>query len=272
MAVITVSRQLGSRGTGLAHSLAEELGYDVVDKESLEHALVDMGIPEVKVEQYDEKKPGFWQLFSAEKDRYLHFMKTAVYEAARARDCVVIGRGSQALFQGLPGILRARIIASAESRRRRIAELFGLDEQRAEQTMRRSDQDRSGYHRFFFNIHWDTPDLYDLVVNTDVLAEGDVIKLLAQAMQGECVVRAKEELGERLQDLCIVQAVRTAILYEEHIPTLFLEVASERGAVTLSGAVQVASSIERCAEVAAGVDGVASIDNRIDVVNYYLGV
>ena len=272
MAVITVSRQLGSRGTDLAHTLAQDLGCRVLDKATLEQALVDMGIPEVKVEQYDEKKPGFWQLFSAEKDRYLHFMKTAMYQSAAAGDCVIIGRGGQSLFRGLPGVLRTRIIASPESRRKKIGEKFQLDERRSEQMMHRSDQDRSGYHRFFFNIQWENPNLYDLLVNTDVLAEGDVVNLLVQAVRGQGTSGAQPALAEKLSDLCVVQAVTTAVLYEQRIPTLFLEVSCEHGKVTLNGAVQVASSIERCAEVAQEVEGVASVENRIDVVNYYLGV
>ena len=69
MAVVTISRQLGSLGTEITSALAEKLGLKVVDKETIEASLVSMGMPGARVEQYDEKKPGFWQLFSAEKDR-----------------------------------------------------------------------------------------------------------------------------------------------------------------------------------------------------------
>ncbi len=52
MAIITISRQLGSRGTEIAAKLREELSFRDLGKESLESRLVQKyGLPEEKVEQ-----------------------------------------------------------------------------------------------------------------------------------------------------------------------------------------------------------------------------
>jgi cytidylate kinase len=272
MAVITMSRQLGSLGTEITTALAERLSLKVVDKESVEATLVGMGMPEARVEQYDERKPGFWQLFSAEKDRYLHFVKTAIYRFARGNDCIIEGRGGQALFHGIPGVLKVRVIAPLEIRVKRVMAKLSVTEERARQAIQRNDTERAGYHRFFFNTSWEAQDLYDITLNTEALNTDEAVGILAQAVKSASSRRAEPELRRRLDDLCVVQDVITAIIYEQRIPTLFLEVTSSEGKVAVTGAVQVASSVQRCVEVAQGVTGVKSVENRIEVVSYYLGV
>lgn len=55
MAVITVSRQLGSMGDLVAGRAAERLGYEVVDKNLITEVARDADVPETEVEQYDEQ-------------------------------------------------------------------------------------------------------------------------------------------------------------------------------------------------------------------------
>jgi len=83
MAIITLSREMGSPGKDIARTLEKELDLNYLDKESLDLMLTDYGITEAEVEKYDEKKPSFWTIFFSERNRYLHFLKTAVYSFAR---------------------------------------------------------------------------------------------------------------------------------------------------------------------------------------------
>jgi len=198
-------------------------------------------------------------------------VKTAVYRAA-AKDCVIVGRGGQALFQGIPGVLKVRIIASPAVRVKRIMTEYSVNEDRARQMMHRNDTERAGYHRFFFNVAWEADHLYDVIVNTDLLGRQESVEILAKAAESSSLASRVPDLRRRLADLSIVQEVITAIIYEQRIPTLFLEVTSEDGRVTITGAVQVASSVQRCVEVARSVTGVKAVENRIEVVSYYLGV
>jgi hypothetical protein len=50
MAVITVSRQIGSLGTEIARESAQRLHYDYVDKEKIGELLKGFGFPETEVE------------------------------------------------------------------------------------------------------------------------------------------------------------------------------------------------------------------------------
>lgn len=56
MAVITMSRELGTRGIDIAARAAELLGYEVVDKRLITEVAQAANVPEHEVEQFDEQE------------------------------------------------------------------------------------------------------------------------------------------------------------------------------------------------------------------------
>lgn len=55
MAVITFSRECGSRGEEIARQIAEKLGYGYFDKEILAEVAREVHTTEEKISEYDEK-------------------------------------------------------------------------------------------------------------------------------------------------------------------------------------------------------------------------
>ena len=273
MAIITISRQLGSLGTEIATKLKEDLGIKVLDKDSLESKLVQKyGLPEEKVERYDEKKPAFWDLFSSDKDKYLHFLKTAIYEFARDGNCVILGCGGQVLFQDIPGVLRVSVVAPLELRIERLKERNQYDERMAEQVIRHSDHDRAGFHRFFFHVNWEDYHLYDLMINTQALTTATAVQLIKDALQAYGVAEKEHATASKLKDACLAQEVATVILYEEHIPIHFLEATSVSGVVTLRGSAMTTEDISRSEAVAGRVAGVKEVINEIYCIPHTYGM
>lgn len=273
MAIITISRQLGSLGTEIAENLTQELGFKDLGKASLESKLIKKyGLPEEKVERYDEKKPAFWDLFSADKDRYLHFLKTVIYDFARDGNCVIIGRGGQVLFQDIPGVLRVRIVAPLELRIERLKERNQYDDRLAEQVIRHSDHDRAGFHRFFFHVNWEDYHLYDLMINTQELTATTAVQLIKDALQAYGVTEKHAVAASKLKDACLSQDVATAILYEEHVPIHFLEVGSVSGVVTLRGSAMTTEDISRSEAVAGRIAGVKEVVNEIYCIPHTYGM
>jgi cytidylate kinase len=254
MAVVTISRQLGSLGDAIAYSLASGLKFHHLDKESLESMLEKYGISEVKVEHYDEKKPNFW------------------YEFACGGSCVVLGRGGQVLFQDIPGVLHVRMVSSSEVRTSRIRQEFGCDERLARQIMQQSDRDRSGFHRFFFNTNWETTELYDIIFNTGVFKEKAALKLLKDAVHTSGIMDMEKKTERRLADLCLAQRVKTKILYVEKVPIRYLEVNAQNGIVTIKGSVNATSLIQRCEELTSRVPGVKKVNNEIFFLSEFAGL
>jgi cytidylate kinase len=270
MATITVSREVGSLGSRIADALAAQLGFAKLDKESLEGLLAKLGMAEARFESYDEKKPSFWQSFSAERQRYVAFLKTALYRTALDGDCVVVGRGGHIVFRGVPGVLRIRVIAPRELRAVRIRERFGVDEQRALHIMRQSDHDRAGYHRFFFNEAWDSPSGYDLVLNTEAVSAEAACEAVTALLRSPAYAGAQDKARGRLRELCTAQDVVMAILYRDRAPVDFLEVTCSGGTVTLRGLARTEPSLDQCTAIARSVEGVTEVVNLMMIASYGL--
>ena len=264
MAIITISRQLGSLGTDIANKLNEEMRINYLDKESLHEELIEKyGISEEKFKRYDEKKPALWDVFSSDKDRYIHFMQTAMYEFAKKGHCIVNGRGGQVLFKNLPTVLRVRIVAPIDVRLERIKKDYNDDARLAEQIIRHSDHDRAGFHKFFFHVNWEDSGLYDLVVNTGAFSVGAAVRLIKDALKRKGVMEKQAEHERKLADICLSQDVITSIAYKEKIPVQFLEATAENGVVTLQGMTIVTENVDLCEQAARKVSGVKDVINEI---------
>ena len=261
--MVTISRQAGAGGDEIARLLAEDLGWRLLDNEVLERLLVQSGFPQVEVETYNEKRPGLWHRFSAEKDRYLHFLKLVSYEFARQGSCIIVGRGGQVLFGNIPGILRVRVIAPLQDRVMNVCKKFGDDEHRARQAIQHSDNERSGFYRFLFHTNWDSLELYDLIINTHLISVNTATDLIMRTLAAKETAERKKETSRKLEDLYLSQKAIVAILFEQKLPIHFLEIAVDNGVITLKGTAQDHPSIERCQEVAARVFNMNKINNEI---------
>ncbi|GAK59080.1 hypothetical protein U27_06056 [Candidatus Vecturithrix granuli] len=269
MAIITISRQIGSLGTEIAKKLREDLGFNYLDKQSLDEELIQKyGIPEKKVERYDEKKPGFWDTFSSDKDSYIHFVKTAMYKFAQQGNCLIIGRGGQFVFKDLPGALHIRIIAPIALRLERIKKKYNYDDRLADQVLRHSDHDRAGFHKFFFHTNWDNTDLYDLVINTRLLSVEAAVQLIKDALESTGIMEQRVAQESKLADICLSQEVITSIIFMEKIPVQFLEVEAlaASGVVTLRGATMTAEDMACCEAVTCKVPGVKEVINEMHYI------
>jgi cytidylate kinase len=261
--MVTISRQAGTDGDAIARSLAEQLGWKLLDNEVLERLLVERGFGKPEATEFNERKPGFWHRFSAERDRYRHLLKMVIYEFARPGNCVILGRGGQFLFRDAPGVLRVRVVAPLQDRVARVLASYGGDEHRAQHALQHSDNDRAGFHRFLFHANWESSDLYDLIINTQRISAGtavDLIRMELKSQQSPATAKAAES---RREELYLCQKAIVTILFEKKLPIHFLEVEVQDGAVTLRGAARDHPSIERAADVASGIFPGSRIRNQI---------
>jgi cytidylate kinase len=264
MAIITITRQLGSSGTEIAERLRDELGFNYLDRALLEEKLINTcQLPEKDVERYDEKKPAFWESFSADKDRYLHCIKTVIYEFAHQGHCIIIGRGGQALFRDMSGVLHVNVIAPINLRRERVQARLNYDTQLAEQAIQLSDHDRAGFHKYFFQINWEDPNLYHLIISTDIFNVDAAVQLIKDAINVSGIFNDLPQENSTLANLCLTQAVITKIKYTEHIPIEFLNVVAAGGAAILRGAAVREEDIKRCEIAARNVPGVEKVINEM---------
>ena len=268
MSVITVSRQLGSLRTEIAQKMAEILQYEFIDKEKIGKALASYGLPEPELEKFDEKKPPVWDSLQIQRRKFLHFLQAVIYDFAQKGKVIIAGRGGQVLLKDLPGVLHIRIIAPFEVRVRRVLEGLG-DEKQAARVLRRSDRDSAGFIRSFFDVDWDDPTLYDMVVNTQKLSVDTAVKMILESVRSPEVEAAGKKAQEKLNDMALMQKVEATLLGILGIDIRHINIQIEKGVVTLRGAVGSARDKEGCQQTVSGLEGVKKVDNQLFVTEYY---
>jgi cytidylate kinase len=269
MAIICVAREFAALGDETVHELASMTGYKPIDKEYVEAKMTERGIsPEVRA-KYDEKKPGFWASLSQDRDDYLHFLKTVLYEEAANGDCIISGRGGFAIFAGVPGVISVKLVSPIEVRQQRVKARFKCDDKRADQLLKQNDHDRKGFHDYFFGLDWRDPVNYDLTINTGREHPATVARIIDQ-LRMLIVTPEKEKLCfARLADLKLGQAVITEIVYKRRIPVHFVEAEVSGGAITLHGVANTQAAIDAASAAAAAVGGVDTVKNAIQIVQEF---
>ena len=79
------------------------------------------------------------------------------------------------------------------------------------------------------------------------------------------VKQKAEQAGDKLDDAAITAKVKTALIGEPGLKALQINVDTANGVVTLSGAVDSPQTLDRATQVAQAVQGVKSVDNRLNV-------
>ena len=273
MAIITISRQMGSFGTKIAKNFQKKTGYNFLDKESIEKELGHKyGIPEDHTNRYDEKKPAFWDMFSSDKDRYIYFLKSAMYELARQDNSIIMGRGGQILFADIPGTLHVKIIAPYKLRIKRVKEEFKYNYQVAEQVINHSDHDKTGFYKYFFHVNWEDAQLYDLIINTQHFTVQAAVKLIENACHSASILEHQIDGDKELADLCLSQEVYTRIVYVEKMPVFSFKVLTKNGVATLQGGMLSDKDVYRSEKAASEVNGVKKVINELHYIPSAFGV
>ncbi len=268
MAIITISREMGSGGIPIAHKVAEKLGYQLIDGEMIMAAAEAYGLSPEAVEQADEKPPHFVDTLDSKQFLDLHLIELIILEAALKGNVVIYGRGGQDLLKDVNSVLRTRIIAPFEDRVERWAEREWLDPDRARYLVRKSDQQRAGFIKYYFDRDWDDSVHYDLVINTQRLSEDKAVQVICDSVKDENLEGVKASGKKLLTDLILRKKVEIAILSSDNIDAYLLEISVVDGIVTLAG--QLHSNAEKNAaeKQARSVEGVNDLQNDIKVVEY----
>lgn len=269
MAVICVARELAALGDETVKELARITGYRPVDKAYIENRMSELGMSPETRSKYDEKKPGFWASLSQDRDDYLHYLKTVLYEEASRGDCIVAGRGGFAIFAGVPGVISIKLVSPLDARVQRVRAFYQCDEKRALHLIKQSDHDRKGFHDYFFNLDWNSALNFDIVINTGREHPTTIARMIDRLR--ELTVTAEREKASltRLAELRLGQAVIGEIIYRKGLPIHFMEADVRGGTVTLHGVANTQGAVDSAAAIAAAVPGVESVENAIQIVQDY---
>lgn len=182
MNVVTISRQLGSQGFEVAQLLAAELGYRLVWRELINQAAIRAGAPEVALAMIDELNLLGICPPPERCQAYIEAVERVIHELAEEGRVVIVGRGGQVILRGHPDTLHVRIIAPLDVRVERLAASKSISPRAALAQIKASDRTRRLYFQKFYQVDWEDPSLYDLIINTARIAPASAVGLIRQVL------------------------------------------------------------------------------------------
>ena len=183
--IVTIAREYGSGGAGIAQLLADRLGWKLLDRCLVEKIAALAPVDPKLAEQYDERPDpwvnrivrSLWQgglmrgamagpmpeLFDAETMAALS--RQAIEEAAAIGNCVIVGRASQCILQERRDAFHIFIYAPSDERLRRVRSRHASKAE-AELALQARDQERAALIRRYYNQDWANRHLYDLMISS----------------------------------------------------------------------------------------------------------
>lgn len=164
MAVITISRQLGSHGARIARSLAKELGYAFVDKSLINKVIRQYGL--TRLDLIYDRKPKISELFNENSAVTIQMMNETIATIAARGNVVILGRGGFKVLQGMADVVNVFVKAPDSVRAKRIGKRDHIEPGEAAELIKTDDELRTRFVRLFYGTKWADETEYDLVIDT----------------------------------------------------------------------------------------------------------
>jgi cytidylate kinase len=180
--VVTISRQMGSRGLEVARALGSALGYRVASRDLINQAAMRSGNPEVALAVIDEL--GLLGICPSPQacQAYRQAVRQVMEELLGEGRVIIVGRAGQVILGDRPRVLHVRLIAPQAERIGRLAAEQKISTENALAQIQASDRHRRNYLKRHYQVTWDDPNLYDLTLNTANLSIQAVTAIIRQAL------------------------------------------------------------------------------------------
>ncbi len=182
MTAITISRQLGSMGCEVAQAVAKATGYRVVWRELINQAARLAGAPEMALAAIDELGLLGYRPSPEEQQAYQDALIRVIEGLAEEGDVIIVGRAGQAILHDRPDVLHVRVIAPAGLRAERLAADQHIPFEAALAQVETSDRSRKNFLRRFYQVDWEDPQQYDVVINTQRMSPQAAAHIICQAL------------------------------------------------------------------------------------------
>ncbi len=193
--IITINRMYGSNGRKIGKALSEELGIHCYDKDLIEIASKEQGLPYEELLKVDEKRASQWRYPLEEpaqmESQYRFYpMNDVLFQAqqeiikfiAKKEECIIIGRcAGQILGENS---LKVFIHAPFEYRVKVAAERMEITERDARTYVKKVDKERRSFYEYFTDEKWLDMTTYDLCIDSSRFSQEQIVRMLREAYEG----------------------------------------------------------------------------------------
>lgn len=268
MAVITVSREMGTGAYHVAEELARKLKYTLVDGERISACAPKYGLAPDMLQMVDEKPPSYITAEDRKRAAALNTVELILLDFARKGNVILYGRGGQDLMQGCGNVLRLRFTADFEERAERFAEREWIDPDLARSMIRRSDHQRGGFIHFYFDRDWSDPLGYDMTFNTSRLSQESIVESIVSCVKDPGFKEAEKGAVELIDNTILMKKIETALLNAPGLDYRPFTIVAEKGVVAVSGYIASEDEKQTALKIVGSIKGVKTVNEDIQVVNY----
>jgi cytidylate kinase len=268
MAVITISREMGTGAYHVAEVLARKLKYTLVDGERISSCALKYGLAPDMLQMVDEKPPSYITAEDRKRAAALNTVELILLDFARKGNVILYGRGGQDLMKGCGNVLRLRFIADFEERVERFAEREWIDPDLARSMIRRSDHQRGGFIHFYFDRDWSDPLGYDMTFNTSRLSQESIVESIVSCAKDPGLKEAEKGAAELIDNTILMKKIETALLNAADLDYRPFTIVAEKGDVAVSGYIASEDEKKTALKIVSSIKGVKTVNEDIQVVNY----
>ncbi len=183
MAVITISKEYGTKSESVAEIVGEKLGYDYIGKKLVAEIAEKLNISESEAEiftktssskilRYVDKytcsivqKVVDGEYGCLDDDKYYETTKKLVENLYEADNVIILGWGGQCILKDKPNVLHVRLKKDKEEKIKTAMDAKNIDRKKAEKYVEQEESDLKAYINHFFDKNSNDADLYDLVID-----------------------------------------------------------------------------------------------------------
>ncbi|HEX6691654.1 MAG TPA: cytidylate kinase family protein [Burkholderiales bacterium] len=264
MAIVAMTREMGSLGKDVAAGLAQELGLPVVHHEIIDSLADKMRLRKSHVIRLLDGQAGILERLTADETSLSIFTEDELCSLAmRGKGAVIRGWGATHLLRRVPHVVRVRVCAPHALRHQRMLERLRTDDADfVDEELRRSDEAQGAIMRRYFNVDWADSSHYDLVLNTERVTVAqcveEILKLVRSAEFAE-----SDASRRALADVALQSKTRAALRADPRTRPARIVVAVEAAVATLGGLVDDEDQLAAAGEVAASVAGISRVQNDL---------
>lgn len=195
--IITIGRQFGSGGRGVAQILSQKYGIPLYDKELINRVSRETGICGEVFAGCDEctnnypnsSLMGGWSLstlFSTTNrdmlsgDSLFAMQSETIRRIASEGSCVIVGRIADYVLRHHKPLISVFITADMDDRVKRIMEYEKIDAAQAATLVKKADKMRASYYNFYSEKTWGSAESYHLCINTSHVGIEGAAQLVMQ--------------------------------------------------------------------------------------------
>lgn len=267
MPIITISRQPGSMEPQIARTIANRLGLEVVQNDTL-HQMAIKCDPEYKdaCQLYEKEKfPSFFHRLMADKPAYKCLFEALQYELAAKGNVIIVGRGGHIVLKDVLSVVRLRLVADWSIRVERTMSDKKLSKDDAEAFLEHFSHQHKAMIRAIFDEDIENTVAYDIIINTARLSAEQTAEVICRYIEvmhiGPLTDEEKEALRRRALEKRIESLIRKKVPIAPYLKLCIYM--PTPGKVRIEGVVEHRRDIQLVEDIVSAMKGISHVEMKL---------